>query len=80
MCVGKTCGGGADHCCSNDCFDSDGPRPCGMFIMLYINIFPLNHYHFDRINYLTSFNIFLYLVTATTAKPETTTNTPGNVF
>ena len=43
MCVGKTCGGGADHCCSNDCFDSDGPRPCGMFIMLYVNIFPLNH-------------------------------------
>ena len=41
MCVGKTCGGGADHCCSNDCFDSDGPRACGMFIMLHMDIFLL---------------------------------------
>ena len=41
MCIEKTCGGGSDYCCSNDCLDSDGPRSCGMFIMLHMDIFLL---------------------------------------
>ena len=49
MCIGKTCGGGSDYCCSNDCLDSGGPRSCGMLILLFMKIFPLKFCIMDKL-------------------------------